>query len=251
MVSFKILGSLETEIDYAPCNRNESLSQRFRSRLTVSHVSRSRSHLKDQKFELIVIRFQIIDVTSRADNKCHGFSTSRRKSRKKIAPPANDLAACHARHTWATHAYNHAAPYALDIDLSRTAYFSRRIRQVTRPKLVLRSAREAVPSAAGKVTVPLSRVPRLPGSRQTGSRLIYQNYLPPYTATRDDQSNTFHFIRSFRLRSKIIYFNIYNHISRIYFSCIAGRILLPIQFFYSFHNSMLTIYFFMIFLIYF
>lgn len=173
-MSVKILGSLGRNRDrLRSCNRNESLSQRFRSRLAVAcrpiaSSGRSEKIPADRNLPFAIYPFAdcadiFIDIAS------PGLSTLCQKSRK-IAPHANDLAACRAlaRDTWATYAYNHAyrtrSIFIFRIFPSRRAFSS----VPSAPKLVLRSAREAVPSAAGKVTVPLSRVPGLPDKQDQG-----------------------------------------------------------------------------------
>lgn len=81
----------------------------------------------------------------------------------KLVPHANDLA---IRDTWAAGQHNRS-PFIFRVARAFVA-------STERPKLVLRSTPKRYQVQAGKVTVPLSRVPGSPGSRQTGSRLIYR-----------------------------------------------------------------------------
>ena len=82
----------------------------------------------------------------------------------KLVPHANDLAI--VRDTWAVGPHNRS-PFIFRVARAFVA-------STERPKLVLRSTPKRYQVQAGKVTVPLSRVPGSPGSRQTGSRLIYR-----------------------------------------------------------------------------
>ena len=92
----------------------------------------------------------------------------------KLVPHANDLAV--VRDTWAAGPHNRS-PFIFRVARAFVAF-------TERPKLVLRSTPKRYQVQAGKVTVPLSRVPGSPGSRQTGSRLIHRRrfrYSAPFS----------------------------------------------------------------------
>lgn len=194
---------VEIDIDYARAiatnwvytfaETERVLSRRFGSRLPRARVCSPIARSSAKRFRMIMIY--------RADRESSIVSELRRpKPRGSLSDSsglletrfsyANDLAACrtHARarardarercarthENVRVHIPTHATRTHARIYLPRTpssCALVRPARAETRAKVNA----EAVPSAGGKVTVPLSRVPGSPGSRQTGSRLIHQN----------------------------------------------------------------------------